>query len=115
MINWSHNDRNIRFNYPVHVSYKEDPQKVKQILQEVAIDHDGVLKSPPPDVLFKEYGDSSLEFILRVWSSAYINKPQVLKSQLYYEIFRRFREEGIQIPFPQRDIHLKSGFEKFNY
>ncbi|GAB3654004.1 mechanosensitive ion channel [Echinicola sediminis] len=111
VINWSHNDRNIRFNFPVGVSYKEDPQKVKAVLMEVATNNDGVSKTPSPDVLFLEYGDSSINFILRVWTSDYINKPQVLKSQLYYEIFRRFNEEGIEIPFPQRDLHLKSGFD----
>ena len=111
VINWSHNDRNIRFNFPVGVSYKEDPQKVKAILMEVAMKNEGVLKTPSPDVLFIEYGDNSINFKLRVWTSDYINKPQVLKSQLYYEIFRRFGEEGVEIPFPQRDLHLKSGFE----
>ncbi|AWW31564.1 mechanosensitive ion channel family protein [Echinicola strongylocentroti] len=114
VINWSHNDRNIRFNFPVDVSYKEDPQKIKSVLMKVATNNDGVLKTPPPDVLFVDYGDNSINFLLRVWTSQYINKPQVLKSQLYYEIFRRFNEEGIEIPFPQRDLHLKSGFEKLN-
>ncbi|MHA7128894.1 mechanosensitive ion channel family protein [Algoriphagus namhaensis] len=113
VINWSHNDRNIRFNFPVGVSYKEDPEKVRGILMEVAKNNPGVLNTPQTDVLFDEYGDNSLNFILRVWTSEYIDRPKVLKSQLYYEIFKRFSEEGIEIPFPQRDIHLKSGFEKW--
>lgn len=112
VINWSHNDRNIRFNFPVGVSYNEDPEKVKAILIEVAKANEGVLASPSPDVLFDDFADSSLNFYLRVWTSEYINKPKVLKSQLYYEIFRRFKEEGIEIPFPQRDIHIISGGEK---
>ncbi|MCH7399757.1 mechanosensitive ion channel [Belliella sp. DSM 107340] len=112
VINWSHNDRNIRFNFPVGVSYKENPQKIKEILIKVAKDNIGVLKSPEPDVLFDEFGDNSLNFTLRVWSSDYINKPKVLKSQLYFEIFKKFSEEGIEIPFPQRDIHIISGGEK---
>ncbi|MCH7403104.1 mechanosensitive ion channel family protein [Belliella kenyensis] len=112
VINWSHNDRNIRFNYPVGVSYKEDPEKVKTILIEVATANIGVLDKPAPDVLFDEFGDNSLNFTLRVWTSDYINKPKVLKSQLYFEIFKRFTEEGIEIPFPQRDIHVVSGLEK---
>jgi small-conductance mechanosensitive channel len=111
VINWSHNDRNIRFNFPVGVSYKEDPQKIKKILLEVAKNNSGVLNLPEPDVLFEEFGDSSLNFNLRVWSSEYINRPKVLKSQLYYEVFKRFKEEGVEIPFPQRDLHLSSGFE----
>ncbi|WP_075351586.1 mechanosensitive ion channel family protein [Algoriphagus marinus] len=111
VINWSHNDRNIRFNFPVGVSYKEDPEKIKRILLDVAKHNSGVLNLPEPDVLFEEFGDSSLNFSLRVWTSEYINRPKVLKSQLYYEIFRIFKEEGVEIPFPQRDLHMKSGFE----
>lgn len=111
VINWSHSDRNIRFNFPVGVSYQEDPEKIKGILLEIALSNPGVLKAPEPDVLFDNYGDSSINFNLRVWTSEYINKPKVLKSQLYYEVFRRFREEEVEIPFPQRDIHLRSGFE----
>lgn len=110
--NWSHNDRNIRFNFPVEVAYKEDPEKVKSILIEVAKENSGVLATPAPDVLFESYGENRINLILRVWSSDYINRPKVLKSQLYYAVFKKFREHGIEIPFPQRDIHLKSGFEK---
>ncbi|MFO7825269.1 MAG: mechanosensitive ion channel [Cyclobacterium sp.] len=113
VINWSHNDRNIRFNIPVGVSYREDPAKIKRILLEVVKANDGVLKYPEPDVLFEQYNDSSIDFNLRVWTSQYINKPRVLKSQLYYEIFRRFGEEKVEIPFPQRDLHIRSGLEKF--
>lgn len=114
VINWSHNERKIRFNFPVGVSYKEDPQKVKAILMEVARLNKGVLDLPEPDVLFEDYGDSSINFNLRVWTTEYINRPKILKSQLYYEIFRRFGEEGVEIPFPQRDLHLKSGFENMS-
>lgn len=114
VINWSHNERKIRFNFPVGVSYKEDPQKIKAILMEVAKVNKGVLDLPEPDVLFEDYGDNSINFNLRVWTSEYINRPKILKSQLYYEIFRRFGEEGVEIPFPQRDLHLKSGFENMS-
>ena len=64
------------------------------------------------DVRFEAYGDSSLNFILQVWTSAYTDRPNILKSELYYEIFAKFKENNVEIPFPQRDIHLKSGFEK---
>lgn len=112
VINWSHNEHRIRFNFPVGVSYKEDPEKIKQILIAVAKENSGILPSPEVDVLFDSYGDNSLNFNLRVWTSEYVNKPKVLRSQLYYAIFKRFTEEKIEIPFPQRDLHLKSGFEK---
>ena len=112
VINWSHNEHKIRFNFPVGVSYKEDPEKVKKILLEVAKENPGILQTIESEVLFDSYGDSSLNFNLRVWTSEYVNKPKVLRSQLYYAIFKRFTEEKIEIPYPQRDIHLKSGFEK---
>lgn len=110
VINWSHNDRNIRFHVPVGVSYNEDPAKIKKILLDVAEKNPDVLKRPAPEVLFVEYGDSSLNFDLMIWTSTYINRPIILKSQLYYEIFERFKEHGVEIPFPQRDLHLRSGW-----
>jgi len=108
VINWSHIDRNVRLNYPVKVSYKEDPERVKKILLEVAAENEGVLKEPKPDVLFDEYGDNSLNFNLRIWTREYINRPGVLRSQLYYAVFKKFKENGIEIPYPQRDLHIKN-------
>lgn len=108
VINWSHSDRNIRFNIPVGVSYDSDPEKVKNVLLEVVNANPGVLKEPKPDVLFDEYDDSSINFNLRVWTNEYINRPGLLKSQLYFEIFKRFKVENIEIPFPQRDVHIKN-------
>lgn len=112
VINWSHNEHRIRFNFPVGVSYKEDPEKIKKILFEVAKANPGILETPEIDILFESYGESSLNFNLQVWTSEFVNKPNVLKSQLYYAIFKRFSEEKIEIPYPQRDLHIKSGFEK---
>lgn len=106
VINWSHNNRNIRFRIPVGVSYKEDPKHIKEILLGVADKNEHVLKNPIPAVLFDEYGDSSLNFYLAVWTSTHTDKPRILKSELYFEIFRRFKEENVEIPFPQRDVHV---------
>jgi small-conductance mechanosensitive channel len=108
VINWSHSDRNVRFLFPVGVSYKEDPEKVKKILLEVADKNEHVLKTPPSSVMFDEFGDNSLNFYLGVWTSTHIEKPRVLKSELYFEIFKKFTEHGIEIPFPQRDLHIKT-------
>jgi len=113
VINWSHHDRNVRFRIPVGVSYQEDPAKIKEILLAVASVHKGVLTKPSPDVIFIEYGDSSLNFELMVWTSKYINRPKILQSELYFSIFEEFKKQGVEIPFPQRDLHLKSGFERF--
>jgi small-conductance mechanosensitive channel len=107
VVNWSHTDRNVRFNIPVGVAYKEDPEKVRDILLEIAGKEEGVLKKPVPDVLFDEFGDSSLNFNLRVWTDTYTTTPGILKSRLYFEIFKKFKEQNIEIPFPQRDLHIK--------
>lgn len=110
VINWSHNNKQVRLNFPVGVSYNEDPEKIKKLLMEVANDNPGVLRSPEPYILFEEFGDSSLNFSVMVWTSEYIDRPRILRSELYYEIFKKFKEHHVEIPFPQQDIHLKSGF-----
>jgi small-conductance mechanosensitive channel len=107
VINWSFSDRNVRFNIPVGVAYKEDPEKVKLILLEVAEKEEGVLENPKPDVLIDDLGDSSINFSLRIWTSSCITTPGKLKSNLYFEILKKFRENNIEIPFPQRDLHIK--------
>ena len=111
VINWSHNDRNIRFNFKVPVHYKEDPEVIRKLLTEVANENENVLKEPPPRVLFSDFGDNELVFILRIWTSKYIQRQGTLKSDLYYAVFEKFKKNNIEIPFPQRDLHLKSGFE----
>lgn len=108
VINWSHNDRNIRFNIPVGVSYNEDPSEVRKILLQVAEENPHILKVPEPHVFFDEFGDSSLNFNLAIWTATHTDKPRRLKTELYFEIFEKFKEKGIEIPFPQRDIHIKS-------
>lgn len=108
VINWSHNDRMIRFRFPVGVAYKEDPEKVKKLLLEVAAANPNVLNSPAPDVILLEFGDSALQFELRVWTIKLINRPSLLKSQLYYAIYKTFKDNQIEIPYPQRDLHIKN-------
>jgi small-conductance mechanosensitive channel len=108
VINWSHIDRNVRLNIPVGVSYRENPEKIKKVLLEVAQENEGVLKQPKPDVLFSDFGESYLEFNLRIWTREYINRPGVLKSQLYYAIFEKFKEYDIEIPYPHRDILIRN-------
>ena len=108
VINWSHNDRSIRFRIPVGVSYNEDPEVIRKLLLEVADENAQVLKNPKPDVFFDEFGDSSLNFNLVVWTSEYTDRPLPFKSALYFAIFRKFKEHKVEIPFPQRDLHLKS-------
>ena len=107
VINWTQSDRSVRFSIPVGVSYEADPVQVKAALLGVAAEHPGLLKTPAPDVLFTGFGDSSLDFELRVWTQDFTDRPGVLHSDLNFAIHRRFRETGIEIPFPQRVVHLK--------
>jgi small-conductance mechanosensitive channel len=108
VVNWTVNDPQVRFSLPVGVSYNSDPEKVRAVLLATAAQHPDVLKSPSPDVLFTGFGDSALNFELRVWSTRQVHTPMILKSDLYFAVFRALTENGIEIPFPQRDLHLKS-------
>jgi small-conductance mechanosensitive channel len=106
--NWTANDPTVRVPLPVGVGYKSDPEQVRQLLLQAAAAHPDVLADPHPDVIFTDYGDNSLNFTLRVWTSTRAHTPLVLKSDLYFAVFKLFNEHGIELPFPQRDLHLRS-------
>lgn len=106
--NWTANDRQVRFPIPVGVSYASDPEVVRSVLEEAARLHPDVLVDPPPEVIFTGFGDSSLDFELRVWTITKVQWPKILRSEIYFMIFQAFKEHGIEIPFPQRDLHLRS-------
>ena len=105
--NWTLGNREVRLSIPVGVSYGSDVRLVGEILLACAKANDAVRDSPPPHVLFMSLGDSSLDFELRVWIRD-ADDRLLVKSQLYHEIVQRFRESKIEIPFPQRDLHLRS-------
>jgi potassium efflux system protein len=107
VINWTLGDRNIRLIIPVGVAYGSDVETVMRVLTEVATQNRRVLKDPQPMVLFLNFGESSLDFQLRVWIEDF-NDRRIIQSELIMEIDRRFRTEGVEIPFPQRDVHLRS-------
>jgi small-conductance mechanosensitive channel len=107
VINWSHGDPKIRLVLDVGVSYSSDVDLVIKALYEVAEEHPEVRTSPKPNVLLRGFGDSSWDMRLRVW----IDHPKrfyITKSELNIAIVRKFREYGIEIPFPQRDLHVRS-------
>ncbi len=106
--NWTANDRQVRFAVPLGVSYKSDPEVVRDVLMEVADKHPDVLTIPEPEVVFTGFGDSSLNFVLHVWTVTRVQYPRILASEIYFMIFKAFKEHGIEIPFPQRDLHVKS-------
>lgn len=109
--NWTLSTRMVRAVVPVGVAYGSDVDKVMEILQAVAEELPEVRKNPPPQVLFRAFGESSLDFELRVWVSDVDDRLRVL-SELHRAIDRRFREAGVEIPFPQRDLHVRSVDER---
>lgn len=108
VINWSHGDPRIRIHVPVGVAYGSDVELVTETLFQVAGAEEKVLRQPEPEVRFREFGDSSLNFELLVWTDDPPNYHR-LQSRLNYAIDAAFRSQGIQIPFPQRDLHIRSG------
>jgi small-conductance mechanosensitive channel len=106
--NWTANDRSVRIPVPIGVSYDSDPAQVRDVLLRIAAAHPDVLPEPAPDVVFLDFGDSTLDFQLRVWTQSKVQVPAVLKSDLYYSIFEEFRHLEIELSFPQRDLHLRS-------
>ena len=107
--NWSYGDLKVRIRLPVGVAYGTDPERLRCVLLEVASDHPKVLRDPPSEVFFSGFGDSSLNFELGVWTAEMAAKPRRFRSELNYAIERKLRENNIEIPFPQRDLHLRSG------
>jgi small-conductance mechanosensitive channel len=109
VVNWSHGDPTVRTRLPVGVAYGTDVEKLRTLLLEVAKADPDILKSPEPEVMFVGYGDSSINFELAVWSTVVADKPLRFKSRIYYAIHKTLEAHKIEIPFPQRDLHLRSG------
>jgi small-conductance mechanosensitive channel len=105
--NWTLSDRVVRLIIAVGVAYGSDVPLVTETLMECAMASSKVLKMPEPEVLFREFGESSLDFELRLWI---VNADDRLRvaSELRHDIDRRFRKAGIEIAFPQRDLHIRS-------
>jgi small-conductance mechanosensitive channel len=109
VVNWSLTGQDVRFRVPVSVAYGSDLQNVVKVLEEIARENPDVLDDPPPVVRFLGCGDSALNLELRVWSTTLTHRKAVLVSTLNFAIDKKFREHGIEIPFPQRDIRIRAG------
>jgi len=107
VINWSQNHRSTRFGVSVGVAYGSDTALVKKILVEAVSEHPEVKSKPAPVVLFKEFGNSSLDFVV-YFHSENLFRIEVTKSDLRFAIDQKFRENNITIPFPQRDLWLRN-------
>lgn len=108
VVNDSFTGKKIRMHVKVGVAYGSDVEKVKKVLVEIAREHKSVLNRPAPLVVFENFGSSSLDFDLRIWIRDIWNQDVIL-SDLRFAIDREFRKNKIQIPFPQRDLHIRSG------
>ena len=107
--NWSHGDPKVRIRVPVGVAYGSDLKLLQRLLLEAAEEHPKALRDPLPVVLFTEFGDSSLNFELGVWTQEMTATPIHFTSQMNFIIEQKLRENDIEIPFPQRDLHVRSG------
>ena len=107
VINYSYGDSRIRLQVPVGVAYGSDCEKISEILLNVADENAKVLKDPKPKIWFREFGDSSLNFLLLCWIPNAAEKFNII-SEINYAVDKKFRENGVEIPFPQRDIHIRS-------
>jgi small-conductance mechanosensitive channel len=108
VVNWKYNDGKVRFRIPVGVAYGTDVQLVERVLLEVAAAAKDVMEHPEPVVRLMKFGDSALEFELRVWSETQVHRKGALVGAINLAICEKFREHNIEIPFPQRDIHIRS-------
>ncbi len=105
--NWTHSSSMARLKVPVGVAYGSDVPLVMKILSEIATSHPDTVKTQAPSILFMGFGASSLDFEIRTYIHD-INKSFLIRSEMLQQIDSRFREAGIEIPFPQRDLHLRS-------
>ena len=104
--NWSFRDLTLRIKVSVGVAYGSDIERVRSSLLEIADRTEKVLANPRPDVLFSDFGDSSLVFVLRLWTD--VDNMLKVGTAIRFEIDRVFRAQNIEIAFPQRDIHIRS-------
>ena len=108
VINWSYSDNYVRVDLDIGVGYDSDLKRVRELIMEASEDKERLLSRPEPRCLVKNFGDNTVDFQLRFW----INDPEEgvdnIKSELMMDIWELFHENGINIAFPQRDLHLES-------
>jgi small-conductance mechanosensitive channel len=110
--NWTYGDPRVRFRIPVGVAYGSDVNKVCEALLAAGGENPNTLKNPAPSVFLEKFGENSIDFELVVWSSEMSARPRRYRSDLNFAIEQKLREAGIEIAFPQRDLHIRSGVLK---
>ena len=106
--NRSFGHRRVRYRIPVSVAYGCDPRAVEEALLEAAGRAPSVLKEPPPAVWFRQFGESSLDFDLLCWTATKLNRPGAFRSELNFLVHDALKLHGLEVPFPQRDVHIRS-------
>jgi len=114
VINWSYSDELVRVDAEVGVSYSSDLRQVQELMMQAIEEKERILTDPAPNVLLMGFGDSSVNFEIRFWISDPRNGIQNIRSQVLLSIWDNFKEHDIEIPFPQRDYHLRSLPEDLN-
>jgi len=107
VINWTLSDRMRRIEIPIGVAYGTDPQRVLQILGDVVRGHPNIIQQPAVVTLFTGFGDNSLDFVVRGWTAQF-EQGVTVRSELMVLLEEALRKAEIEIPFPQRDLHLRS-------
>ena len=110
--NWTYGDPRVRFRIPIGVAYGSDIEKVRAALIAAGKENQHTLQDPAPSVFLEKFGDNAIEFELVVWSSEMSYRPRRYKSDLNFAIEKNLREAGIELAFPQRDLHIRSGVLK---
>jgi len=108
VINWSHSDRLVRLRIPVGVSYMADIDKARALCLEAAVEVERIHDDPKPICLIKGFGNSSVDLELRVWIHDPEGGQANVTSEVYERVWRKFHENDVEIPFPQRDLHIRS-------
>lgn len=108
VINWTFSDQKVRRHLPVNVSYNCDIEVAIQLMMDAATETPRVIKNPEPRVLIKGFGDNGIDLELRMWIRDSENGVSNIASEVYLAIWRKFNAEGVEFPYPQRDIHIVS-------
>ncbi len=108
VINWTYSNTKGRIQVPIGVSYQSDIEKARQLIIEAAEEHSRCSKEPKPECYLREFGDSSVNFLLLFWVDDIIKGRYLPQSEVLFSIWKKFHDNNIDIPFPQRDLHIKN-------
>lgn len=109
--NWTHTHNRIRIRIPIGIHYNADVKQAMGLCEEAAREVERVIENPAPACLLSGFGDNSVDLEVRLWISDPHNGMSNIKSQVLLKVWEKFHEHGIEIPYPQRDLHIKNPIE----